>query len=115
MLHLQNVLSNSFSGKPFFPSREREWKRKDSDDELVVCGIVRMKHFPASLMAFKIVNSSNISNTRKSVSSDIQTLRSGLKKKRHIRVFFNQLRSVWIPDETFFRVFDITSQSINDS
>ena len=32
-------------------------------------------------------NSSNISNTRKSVSSDIQTLRSGLKK-RGIAEFF---------------------------
>ena len=29
--------------------------------------------------------------------------------------FFNQLRNVWISDETFFRVFDIASQSINDS
>ena len=33
----------------------------------------------------------NISNTRKSVSSDIQTLRGGLKKTRISRVFFNQL------------------------
>jgi len=32
--------------------------------------------------------SCNISNTGKSVSSDIQTLRSGLKKMRHSRVFF---------------------------
>ena len=30
-------------------------------------------------------------------------------------LFFNQLRSVWISDETFFRVFDIASQSIHDS
>ena len=60
------------------------------------------------------VGRSNISNTRKSVSSDIQTLRSGLKK-RGAAEFFNQLRSVWISDETLFRVFDIASQSIDNS
>ena len=38
-----------------------------------------------------------------------------VEKTRRNRVFFNQLRSVWISDETFFRVFDIASQSINDS
>ena len=58
---------------------------------------------------------SNISNTRKNVSSDIETLRSGLKKRGASRVFFNQLQSVWISDETLFRVFDIASQSINNS
>ena len=45
------------------------------------------------------VVTSNISNTRKSVSSDIQTPRSG----------------VWISDETPFRMFDIASQTINNS
>ena len=55
-----------------------------------------------------------ISNTRKCVSSDIQTLRSGLKK-RSAAEFFNQLRSVWISDETLFRVFDIASQGIDNS
>ena len=29
--------------------------------------------------------------------------------------FFNQLRGVWISDETLFRVSDIASQSINNS
>ena len=57
---------------------------------------------------------SNISNTRKSVSSDMQTLRIGLKKRGAVE-FFNQLRSVWISDETLFRVFDIASQSIDNS
>ena len=38
-----------------------------------------------------------------------------VEKTKRSRVFFNQLRSVWISDETFFRVFDIASQSINDS
>ena len=55
----------------------------------------------------------NISNTRKSVSSDIQTLRSGWKNEAQPS-FFNQLRSVWISDETLFRVFDIASQSIDN-
>ena len=51
----------------------------------------------------------------KSVSSDIQTLRSGLKKRGAAASFVNQLRSVWISDETLFRVFDTASQSIDDS
>ena len=59
------------------------------------------------------VSSFNISNTRKSVSSDIQTLRSGLKKRRAAS-FLNQLRSVWISHETLFQVFDIASQSIDN-
>ena len=54
-----------------------------------------------------------ISKTMKSVSSNIQTLR--LEKRGASRVFFNQLRSVLISDETLFRVFDIASQSINNS
>ena len=59
-------------------------------------------------------SSSNISNARKSVSSDIQTLRSGLKKEGAAE-FFYQRRSVRISDETLFRVFDISSQSIDNS
>ena len=43
-----------------------------------------------------------------------QTLRSGLKKKA-LSSFFNQLRSVWISDEKVFQVFDIASQSIDNS
>ena len=54
-----------------------------------------------SSRTFDTVNhSSNISNTRKSVSSDIQTLRS---------------QSVWMSDEILLRVFDIASQSISNS
>ena len=56
-----------------------------------------------------------ISNTRKSVSSDIQTLRSGLEKRGVTDFFFNQLRSVWTSDETLFRMFDIASRSIDNS
>ena len=48
-----------------------------------------------------------ISNTRKSVSSDIQTIRSWLKKNSGAPRFFNPLLSVWIFDETLFLVFDI--------
>ena len=56
----------------------------------------------------------NISNTRKSVSSDIQALRSR-SKKRGAADFFKRLRGVWISDETHFRVFDMASQMINNS
>ena len=45
---------------------------------------------------------------------DIQTPRSGLKK-RGAAEFFNRLRGVWIPDETLFRVFDMASQTIHNS
>ena len=54
-----------------------------------------------------------ISNTRKGVSSDIQTLRSGLKNEVQPS-FLNPLQSVWISDETLFQVFDIASQSIDN-
>lgn len=55
---------------------------------------------------------SNISNTRRSVSSDIQTPRRALKKRG---VFFNHLLGVSICDETLFGLFDIASKSINNS
>ena len=49
-----------------------------------------------------------MSNTRKCVSSDIQTPRSRLKKKNSAAPrFFNLLLSVWISDETHLLVFDI--------
>ena len=59
----------------------------------------------------------NISNTRKSVSSDIQTLRGGLKKRGASEFFLTNFElSVWISDETLFlRVFNIASQSIDNS
>ena len=57
----------------------------------------------------------NISNTRKSVSSDIQTPRSRLKKRGAAEFFYKRLRGVWISDETRFRVFDMASQVINNS
>ena len=47
-----------------------------------------------------------MSNTRKSVSSNIQTLRSWLKSSAAPR-FFNSLLGVWMSDETLFLVFDI--------
>ena len=56
----------------------------------------------------------DISNTTRTVSSNIQTMRSGLKKSGADE-FFNQLWRVWILDEMCFRVFDIASQSIDIS
>ena len=38
-----------------------------------------------------------------------------VEKMRHSQVFFNQLQGVWISDETPFRMFDIASQTINNS
>ena len=59
---------------------------------------------------------SNISNTRTSVSSDIQTdTEKRLKKRGAAEFFFNQLQGVYISDETPFRMFDIASQTINNS
>ena len=55
-----------------------------------------------------------ISNTRRCVSSDIQTLRSRLKKRGTAEIF-KRLRGVLITDETHFRVLDIASQMINNS
>ena len=57
---------------------------------------------------------SNRSNTRKSVTSDFQTPKSRLEK-RGAAEFFNQLRGVWKLEETLFRVFDIASQTIDNS
>ena len=61
----------------------------------------------------KILCLCNISNTR-CVSSDIQTLRSRLKK-RGAAEFFKRLRGVCISGETHCRVFDMASQMINNS
>ena len=39
-----------------------------------------------------------------------------VEKTRRSRVFFfNQLQGVWISDETSFRMFDVASQTINNS
>ena len=38
-----------------------------------------------------------------------------VEKMRCSRVFFNQLQGVWISDETPFQMFDIASQTINNS
>ena len=53
---------------------------------------------------------SNISNTRESVSSHFQTPRRELKIG-HVAEYSDELRGVWICDETLSRVFDISSQS----
>ena len=36
----------------------------------------------------------------------------GGKKRGAAEIFFDQLRSVWMSDETLFRVFDVASQAI---
>ena len=55
-----------------------------------------------------------ISIMRKCVSSDIQTLRNRLKKRRTAELFLNDFEVfAWISDETHFRVFDMASQTIN--
>ena len=60
-----------------------------------------------------------VSNTRKSVVSDFQTPRSGLKKRNatvcFFFFFFNQLLGIWKSNETLFRVFDIASRTIFNS
>ena len=50
-------------------------------------------------------------NTRRSVSSAYPNIEKWVEKRRAAEFFINQLRGVWIPDETHFRVFDITSQT----
>ena len=51
----------------------------------------------------------NISNTRKSISSNIQTA-----ENEALPNFFNQLWNVWISDETLYRVFDRAIVSTGD-
>ena len=69
---------------------------------------------PHKLVCIPRIVSCNISNTRRYVSSDIQTLGSRLKNEAQPS-FFKRLRGVWISDETHFRVFDMASQMINNS
>ena len=38
-----------------------------------------------------------------------------VEKMRGSRVFLNQIQSVWISDETLFRIFNIASQGIDNS
>ena len=42
---------------------------------------------------------------------DIQTLRRELREYDAQRSIFDEIRGVWIDDETLSRVFDISSQS----
>ena len=82
-------------------------------EELLGQRLTRMYRKEISLIFFR--SWYNTSNTRKNVSSDIQTLRSVLKKQGATEFFFNQIRSVWKSDETLFREFDVASQSIDNS
>ena len=56
-----------------------------------------------------------IYQTRGRVFHPISKHREVVEKTRRSRVFFNQLQGVWISDETPFRMFDIASQTINNS
>ena len=56
-----------------------------------------------------------IYQTRGRVFHPISKRRQVVEKKRRSRVFFNKLQGVWISDETPFRMFDIASQTINNS
>ena len=49
----------------------------------------------------------NVSNTRDSVSSGYPNTEKRVDMQRCI---FNEIRGVWIADETLSRVFDISSQ-----
>ena len=53
-----------------------------------------------------------LSNTRTSVLSGFTNTEKWVKKNEEQPNFFNRLRSVWLPDEKIFRVFDIASQKI---
>ena len=55
-----------------------------------------------------------ISNTRKVFHQIPKHQEVGLKM-RHSQAFLKQLQSVLVSDETLFPLFDITSQSINNS
>ena len=56
-----------------------------------------------------------IYQTRGRVFHPISKDREVVEKTRRSRVFFNQLQGVWISDETPFPMFDIASQTINNS
>ena len=56
-----------------------------------------------------------IYQTRGRVFHPMSKHREVVEKTRRSRVFFNQLQGVWISDETPFRMFDIASQTINNS
>ena len=54
---------------------------------------------------------SNISNTSDSVSSGYSNTEKRVENTTRSGVFFDEIRGVWIADETLSRVFDISSQS----
>ena len=57
----------------------------------------------------------NISNTRKSVLSDIQTLKKWVEKTRHSRVFLNQIEVFRHLMKHTFECLILASQSMNNS
>jgi len=55
------------------------------------------------------------SNMRKGVSSGRPNSKKWVEKNKVQSSFFNRLRGIWIPDETLFQVFEIASQTIDNS
>ena len=53
----------------------------------------------------------NISNTRDSVSSGYTNTEKRVENTTRSGAFFDEIRGVWIANETLSRVFDISSQS----
>ena len=79
-------------------ARDREEERWRVSKHLSIKDCTNAQDFAS----FSSRRRDDVSKTTKSVSSDIQTLKSGSKKTRLRLVFFNQHRSVWISDETLF-------------
>ena len=90
---------------------ESEFMRLETQ---IFCGIADLGWDVVSMISFSHILS-NISNTRKSISSGYPNTEKWVEKTRHSRVFFDRLRAVWIPDETLFWVFDMASHTIHNS
>ena len=51
-----------------------------------------------------------LSNSRDSVSSGYPNTKKRVENTTHSRAIFDEIRGVWIADETLSQVFDISSQ-----
>ena len=72
-------------------------------------------HAHNELRAFSTTNSAVIYQTLGRVFHQISKHREVVEKTGAAEFFFYQPQGVWISDETPFRRFDITSQTINNS
>ena len=71
--------------------------------------------FINELRAFATTNSAVIYQTRGRGFIRYLSTEKWLKKRGAAEFFFNQPQGVWISDETPFRIFDIASQTSNNS